>query len=207
MKAAPAPSFPAEPAEPTARTGPSWVLMGVIGLLAVTFYLAAGYVDDHSGNFHPLVYEPFHTTNELADFLPKGEGELLIAKGKIVYTRICAPCHMESGTGDPTRFIPPLAGSEWVLAAGPNRIARIVLNGLNGPINVKGQNYSGTAMLAWKDTLNDDDIAAALTYVRSSWGNKAAPITTEQVKKIRAATADRTDNWAPEDLLKLPEAD
>ena len=62
-------------------------------------------------------------------------------------------------------------------------------------------------MLAWKDTLNDDDIAAALTFVRSQWGNKAAPITSDQVKKIRAATADRSDNWAPEDLLKLPEAD
>ena len=207
MKAVPQQLLPPESAEPMARKDFSWLLMAAIFLMGIMVWWAWGYTDDEGGGFNSLVYEPFQSTNQLADFLPKGEGDLILAKGKSVYTKICAPCHMEAGVGDPTRFIPPLTGSEWATASGPNRIIRIVLNGLNGPITVKGQQYSGTAMLAWKDTLNDEDIAAALTYVRSSWGNKAPEIKPEQVKKIRAATADRSDNWAPDELLKMPESD
>lgn len=207
MKREPTQPLPPESAEPTARVAPSGLLMVVLGLLGVMVFWASGYVDDHGGRFDSLVYEPFQSTNDLNDFIPKGEGDLIIARGKSVYTKICAPCHMDAGTGDPTRFIPPLAGSEWVNAAGANRTIRIVLNGLNGPITVKGQQYSGTAMLAWRDSLSDEDIAAALTYTRSQWGNKAPAVKPEQVKKIRTATADRSDNWSPDELLKMPESD
>jgi len=62
-------------------------------------------------------------------------------------------------------------------------------------------------MLAWRDTLSDDEIAAVLTYVRSSWGNHASAVTPAQAKKIRAATASKGDNWTPEELLKVPEND
>jgi mono/diheme cytochrome c family protein len=207
MKADPSKLFPPEPAEPTARKEFSWLLMVVILLMGIMVWWAWGYTDDEGGGFNGLVYEPYHSTNQLADFLPKGEGDLILAKGKSVYAKICAPCHMDAGTGDPTRFIPPLAGSEWVTAPGANRIIRIVLNGLNGPITVKGQQYSGTAMLAWKDTLSDEEIAAVLTYTRSQWGNKASAVKPEQVKKVRAATADRSDNWSPDELLKMPDSD
>lgn len=196
-----------EGAEPTAQLRDSAWIPLVVVLLGFMVYWAWGYIDDNSGRFDPLVFEPYASTNQLVEFLPKGESDVMLAKGKTVYTKICAPCHMESGTGDATRFIPPLNGSEWVVAPGPNRLARIVLHGLNGPITVKGQTYGGAAMLAWKDVLNDEDIAAVLTYVRSSWGNKAKPVTPEQVKSIRTATADRSDNWTAEELLKVPDAD
>lgn len=207
MKADPQELLPPESAEPTARKEFSWLQMAAIFLSGVMVWWAWGYTDDEGGGFNGLVYEPFHSTNQLADFQPKGEGDLMLAKGKGVYARICAPCHMEGGTGDPTRFIPPLAGSDWADAPGPNRIIRIVLNGLNGPITVKGQQFNGTAMLAWKDNLSDEDIAAVLTYVRSQWGNHASPVTAAAAKKIRAATADRGDNWSPDELLKIPESD
>ena len=45
-------------------------------------------------------------------------------------------------------------------------------------------------------------MAAVLTYVRNSWGNKAAPVIPETVKKVRAATKDRSIFWKPEELLK-----
>jgi cbb3-type cytochrome c oxidase subunit III len=63
-----------------------------------------------------------------------------------------------------------------------------VLNGRSGPIDVNGKTFSG-AMPAWKDQLSNDDIAAVLTYIRSTWSNKAAVVTMEQVAVARNPTA------------------
>jgi len=53
-----------------------------------------------------------------------------------VFKESCALCHQTTGLGKEGQF-PPLAGSDWLLASGPNRIGRIVLNGLTGPIRVE----------------------------------------------------------------------
>ena len=110
---------------------------------------------------------------------------------------------MLNGQGSPG-LNPPLAGSEWVLAEGPNRIIRIVLHGLQGPIEVKGQSFNA-AMLAWRDILTDEDIANVLSFIRNEWGNKAPLVTPEQVKAIREETAARDSNWTPTELLAVPE--
>ena len=52
--------------------------------------------------------------------------------------------------------------------------------------------------------LRDEQIADVLTYVRSEWGNNAPPVAADKVKQIRAAVADRTGPWTPEELLKIP---
>ncbi|MBI5388583.1 MAG: cytochrome c [Verrucomicrobia bacterium] len=199
--------IPSESPEPTTQTkaplGVTQLL--VIVLLGFMVYWASGYIDDNGGRFDPIVYEPYGSTNDLAAFFATDDGAA--ARGKTVFKTFCAPCHMESGLGDSTRFIPPLAGSEWVNTDGPNRIVRIVLNGLQGPITVKGQSYGGAAMLPWRDVLNDQDIAAVLTYVRSEWGNKGAPVTPEDAKKVREATAARSENWTADELLKVPDKD
>jgi mono/diheme cytochrome c family protein len=57
-------------------------------------------------------------------------------------------------------------------------------------------------MTAFEALLNDKEMAAVLTYVRNSWGNKAAPVLPETVKKVRAANKDRSIFWKPEELLK-----
>jgi mono/diheme cytochrome c family protein len=57
-------------------------------------------------------------------------------------------------------------------------------------------------MTAFGAILNDKELAAVLTYVRNSWGNKAAPVSAATVKKVREATKDRSIFWKPEDLLK-----
>jgi mono/diheme cytochrome c family protein len=57
-------------------------------------------------------------------------------------------------------------------------------------------------MTAFGSILKDEEIAAVLTYVRNTWGNKAAPVSAETVKKIREATKDRSVFWKPEELLK-----
>ena len=57
-------------------------------------------------------------------------------------------------------------------------------------------------MTAFGSILNDDEVAAVLTYVRNSWGNQAAPVNPKTVKQVREATKDRSIFWKPEELLK-----
>jgi cytochrome c oxidase subunit 2 len=108
--------------------------------------------------------------------------DTLMAEGKKVYDTRCASCHQPNGEGIPGAF-PPIAGAEQVTGSAEEH-AKIVLHGMNGAITVKGQSYNGV-MPAWKDVLNDREIAAVLTYERNSWGNKAGLVTPDEVAKLR----------------------
>jgi mono/diheme cytochrome c family protein len=96
---------------------------------------------------------------------------------------------------------PPLAGSEWA-QGDEERIIRIVLLGLNGPITVEGKEFNNV-MAPLGAALKDDQIANALTYVRQEWGNKAAEVKPETVARIRAEIAGRTAPWTAAELLKI----
>lgn len=183
-----------ETEEPTASRFAVPVL--IIALLGALVYFADMYLMDHSGGFSAQVYYPL-TEVRSASNGPDGKG---------IFNNNCAACHQPSGAGSTALGFPPLAGSDWVLAPGPNRLARIVLHGLTGPMEVNGQPYNNT-MLPWKDTMTDEQIAAVLTYIRSAWGNKASAVTKEQVAAIRQATADRTRNWTADELKAIPESD
>ncbi|QTN33314.1 c-type cytochrome [Akkermansiaceae bacterium] len=116
----------------------------------------------------------------------------------------CATCHQPNGMGmDPV--YPPLVGTEWV-TGDEERLAKIILHGLWGKIEVNGKAYDPTKgvppMTAFGALLDDREAAAVLTYVRNSWGNKAAPVKPETVRKVRAATSERSIFWKPEELLK-----
>jgi len=117
--------------------------------------------------------------------------------GQAVFESRCAACHQANGQGLPGAF-PPLAGSEYVLGE-EERVVRIVLHGLQGAVTVKGQTFNG-AMPAWADVMSDAEIAAVLTYIRSSWGNSAEAIAVEKVAQARAATAGRTTPWTAAEL-------
>ena len=119
--------------------------------------------------------------------------------GKQVYATTCAACHQASGEGVAGVF-PPLAGSEWV-TGDEGKLARIILHGITGPIEVAGETYNGM-MPPWGGTMKDADIAAVITYVRSAWGNKAAPVTAAKVAAIRAAHKSRMTPWTAEELGK-----
>ncbi len=110
--------------------------------------------------------------------------------GGAVYASICAACHQATGLGLPPVF-PPLAGSEWV-AGDPRRLAALVIHGLSGPIEVLGQRYEGV-MPPFGVQLDDAEIAAALSYVRSSWGNRAEPVAPALVAEVRAELAGRRE--------------
>lgn len=116
------------------------------------------------------------------------------------YAEVCAVCHQATGLGLEGAF-PPLAGSEWLTGRADIPIA-IVLHGLQGPITVKGKPYGG-AMMAWGGAMTDDDIAGTLTYARSQWGNRAAAVTTAQVRAVRARFASRTTPWTAAELKAI----
>lgn len=121
--------------------------------------------------------------------------------GGQLYTVYCSACHGADGKGATGGAFPPLAGSPWV-TGDPDRSVKIVLHGLHGPIDVLGKTFN-LEMPPQGGVLPDDQIAAILTHVRSSWGNQAAAVTTDQVKTIRAANTDRKTAWTSEEILKL----
>jgi mono/diheme cytochrome c family protein len=118
--------------------------------------------------------------------------------GQALYVR-CQTCHQANGEGLAGVY-PPLTGSEWVTGDAAIPI-RIVLHGLQGPITVKGQSYN-SVMPAYGtgQPMTDDEVAAVLTYVRSSFGNDASAVTAAEVARERAATASRTGPWTAEEL-------
>jgi len=78
---------------------------------------------------------------------------------------------------------PPLADSEFVTGE-PRRLAAILLNGINGELEVKGQKYN-SQMPPWKDSYNDEEIAAVMTFIRNSFGNKSGPVARSLVETVR----------------------
>ena len=122
-----------------------------------------------------------------------------VAAGQRIYANNCASCHQASGQGLPGAF-PPLVGSEWV-TGDAGTLARILLHGLQGPIEVAGQSFNG-AMPAWKDLLKDEEIAAVATYLRQLGGNAAPGVSVEDVSALRQRHADRTTMWTAEELTQ-----
>jgi mono/diheme cytochrome c family protein len=185
---------PSDAAEP--RVGNAAVPVWVIVLLFMLLYWGMVYFDQHSGWFSPEVYTPYRSVEELALYQPPTGGPDLM-RGKAVYENICGLCHNNDGTGKPGQA-PPFVGSEWALGR-PDHMIRIPLAGLSGPVQVAGQQYN-LSMPAMGATLSDDDLAAVLTYIRQSWGNKVSAITPEQVKAVRAQVGNRTQPWTAEEL-------
>ena len=84
-----------------------------------------------------------------------------------------------------------------------DRLIKIVLKGLYGPLEVQGIKYTGQVpMTPFGGMLKDDEVAAVVTYVRNSFGNKASPVSPAKVKQVRAATKCKTGFYSPEELLK-----
>lgn len=79
---------------------------------------------------------------------------------------------------------------------------RIPLAGLSGPVQVKGQEWN-LSMPAMGAAMTDEQLAAVLTYIRQSWGNKASEITPDQVKAIRTEVGNRTQPWTAAELDNL----
>jgi glucose/arabinose dehydrogenase/mono/diheme cytochrome c family protein len=133
----------------------------------------------------------------------KGAERDLFMKGKAIYVRdgFCNTCHQSDGKGLTSSGFPPIAGTKWVTGS-EERLIKLVLKGLYGPIEVLDKKYPGQVpMTPFAGMLNDEEVAAVLTYVRNSFGNKASAVSPEKVKSTRASIKDKTGFYSPEELL------
>ena len=130
-----------------------------------------------------------------------------IAAGRKLYSQVCVACHQVAGNGLAGLY-PPLAGSEWVTGS-EERLVRILLHGLKGPMEVAGVQYPGTIPMpafgaGTSYNWSDDKIAYVLSYIRSEWGNEAGIIEVAAVTTIREATTGQSGEYTAEELLALP---
>lgn len=178
--------------------------LALLFIFSGLIFFGGTYLNFYAGHYHSEIFnENAHPTNAAAGAAKVDP----LVLGKKNFEAVCATCHQLTGLGVEGIY-PPLAGSEWVQGS-PDRVIRIVLHGLKGPVTVKDKQFSAAAMPAFGKVAgsgynwNDDRIAAVLTYIRQEWGNKGGPITAEQVAAIHAQEGNRKE-WSQDELHKLP---
>ena len=102
--------------------------------------------------------------------------------GATVYDKQCVQCHGDQGEGVAGAY-PRLAGNRAVTMESPANLVHVVLEGGFPPATPGNPRPFGMPPLA--TTLNDDDIAAVLSFIRSSWGNQADAVTAYEVSRYR----------------------
>ena len=116
--------------------------------------------------------------------LPNAESSLLVSLGKTVYEARCATCHGAQGEGKPPHW-PPLAGNQSIGMESAVNPIRVVLNG-GYPPGTAG-NPKPYGMPPFAGLLSDNEVAAVVTYIRTSWGNPGAPVSAAQANELRSA--------------------
>lgn len=155
------------------------------------------YLVEYSHDFRSDVFSPDYAQRE-AVFVEVP----LFDRGKKIYAKQCVACHQASGLGVPGVY-PPLAGSEWVVGH-QETLSRILINGLNGPIEVAGKKFNG-AMPAFGPNglgVKPKDIAAVLTYIRQEWGNDASDVTETTVTDYYATYGSRGTPWTAAEAIE-----
>jgi mono/diheme cytochrome c family protein len=115
-----------------------------------------------------------------------------VARGEAVYKKECLSCHQADGGGVP-HMNPPLAQSSNVLKD-KKKIIAVVLKGMSDRVPLDDEYYSN--VMASHSYLTDQQIADVLTYVRNSFGNKAAAVAAAEVKAVRGPIAKKTASSA-----------
>ncbi|MSU58337.1 MAG: c-type cytochrome [Pedosphaera sp.] len=130
------------------------------------------------------------------------EEERRVQSGQPLYAQICASCHQPHGGGN-SGTAPPLAGSDWV-SGPPDRLVRVILHGLYGPVQVNGQTWNlHMPALGAPGVLDDEKLASVLSYIRRAWGNAAPPVEPAFVAAVRKETDGRTLPWRAEELAQV----
>ena len=105
-----------------------------------------------------------------------------VSPGEKIFKKYCISCHQADGGGVPN-LNPPLIKTPYVLGD-KKKLIKIILHGLNENIEIKGEFFSNP--MPELSILKDQEIADVLTYVRSSFGNKASAVTAAEVKAARS---------------------
>ena len=162
-----------------------------------TFEAARAHLNDQ-----PYISEEERNQEVKTDLV--GPARQRFIKGKTIYDRdgSCQQCHQPDGKGVQQSGYPPLAGSRWVTGS-EERLIKIVLQGMHGPIEVLGKIYPGQVpMPGFAGMLSDQEAAAVLTYIRNAFGNEASDIDSEKVKQVRKLIEDRKSFYTAEELVK-----
>lgn len=181
-----------EPEDTLAPT-PVWLLFFFFAFIG----WGGWYLGQHTGGFRGDVFN-----DEPSAALPTELKNVPVdpmVLGKRVF-QSCTQCHQQDGKGMAGTY-PPLAGSEYV-NGDPAALTRIVLDGLEGDVTVKGEHFNGT-MPHWNQ-LKDEQVAAVMTYIRASFGNQSAPVDATTVAAIRKETTSRGKAWSAAELRDLP---
>lgn len=192
-----------EPRDPVeGRERVPWFLLA---LIPITIFWGGWYLGRHGGDFDTTAHLAFASRQTGIAAAAAEQSAVAIsdpvAAGKAVYEKNCQVCHQVAGAGMTGAF-PPLVGSEWVTGP-PEMVVRILLHGLQGPLEVAGHTYNG-AMPAWDGVLQDGEIAAVATYIRQLDGNNASAVPPDLVNIVREADSDRTTPWTVVDLEQAP---
>ncbi|SHJ26264.1 Cytochrome c, mono-and diheme variants [Rubritalea squalenifaciens DSM 18772] len=126
-----------------------------------------------------------------------------IKRGADIYVvkAACAGCHGLKGQGAPNMG-PPLNNSEWV-TGDANRLAKILLVGIQGPIMVNGQLYKAPNIMPimpgfhQNTSISDQDYADVMNYIRNSWDNEAPSVKKDIIPAVRKEVAE--NNFLPLD--------
>lgn len=166
------------------------ILIFAFGALCVW---AGAYLVRYSGEFRSDAFNPNFKSG--ASEVAVAPELSLFDRGAKVFRAQCAQCHQSNGLGVAGVF-PPLAGSDWVTGHS-EKLARILINGLNGPIEVLGNSYNGNMPAFGPNGLNlrPKEIAGVMTYIRQEWGNDASEVSVEAVEAYLELYASKSGPW------------
>ena len=170
----------------------------------ITDYLKLG-VSHRAGVFGPMNEVVVNSTRHLsredvramavylkslpANSLDSGEPatEEVLRAGSIQYDIHCGSCHLPTGEGSPEQG-PPLIGSPVVLDADPASLINITLYGAQTPHTSPSDEWASRTwirMEPFDNILDDEQVAALLSFIRATWGHEAGAVTSEQVAAQR----------------------
>lgn len=179
------------------RDGSSPIPIFILFLFAALCFWGGVYLIQFGGGFSKDAYT--------LDFDPHAEVAVvqvsLYDRGAKIFKAQCAACHQDTGLGL-TGVYPPLAGSEWVTGH-QETLARILINGLTGPIEVAGSEYTGNMPAFGPSGLNLKplEIAGVLTYIREEWDNGASEVTEDTIKGYMDQYGARSTPWTADEVV------
>lgn len=183
-----------EKEEPTENFSPTPLFL--VGVFMIFAFWAGVYFVRYSGDMGPYHYDETLRPGAMEAAGPRVVD--MLALGKRIYSQNCVACHQTNGRGLPGVY-PTLVNADWV-QDNPERLVKVILAGLAGPVVVNGNPYNN-AMTAF-GRLSDQQVAAVLTFIRTDpdFENNSHAVSEELVAEVRAAYGARTEPWSQVEL-------